>query len=269
MPARDQEDYRVGQYLVGGAYPVYTAHEMRKAAIRPGMFMVGGEFPGTLAKAVRLVQEAPEASGGHIPAPGTISPVLKPESPSYTGCGARLKRELAQLMLDRGVQPEQHRPLPLCPPSTTPILIKGIATRIEIDGSCTMMMPGALVWDPNDLPRLLYKHHPDQIAGEITRLGYVGGELMIEARVEHAEAKRMPAFSVGLTPHDFEIVDHGGRFFHVRLTKGLLTEVSLTDLPALRSARVTARAPIAIVSKNPTYRSIGLEMARIRMALAA
>ena len=112
-------------------------------------------------------------------------------------------------MRERGVDVGLFSPLPMAPPADGPVLVRGACTRVEIDAEQTLLMPNALTWD--QLPPLRLKHGPEAV-GEIIALEYVrlGAELQVTARVDDAEAARMPAFSICFTPEAYELVDRGG-----------------------------------------------------------
>ena len=158
-------------------------------------------------------------------------------------------------MRERGVSPDA-RPLPLAPPTAGPVLVAGAASRVAIDGVMTMVVPSALYWNSDRLPPLRFKH--GEVAGEILSLAYnvLGSELRIEARVDHELARRCPAFSVAFVPCAYTVVDRGGQAFHVRVTKARLDEISLTDVPAPRSALVERRCPAMALPACDRYRGL-------------
>ena len=128
-------------------------------------------------------------------------------------------------------------------------------------------MRNALYWNTDALPPLRFKH--GEVAGEILSLRYLSSELRIEARVDHPEARRCPAFSVAFVPCAYGVIDRGGKFFHIRVTKARLDEVSRTDQPALRSALVERRCSVLAVPAGDRYRTLANNIGRLKLALAA
>jgi hypothetical protein len=146
------------------------------------------------------------------------------------------------------------------------VLIRGVASRVEIDCMATMLTPNALFWSGAVPLRL---RHGASDVGEILSLRYsfLGDELTIEARVDDPEAARMPCLSVAFTPDIYEFVDGPVPFF--RVSRARLDECSLTDRPALRSAKILARCPAGPRIEDPYYRAIANKMAQIRLTLMA
>jgi hypothetical protein len=90
--------------------------------------------------------------------------------------------------------------------------------------------------------RLLYAHDPNQVAGEIEELSYdAHGRLMIEARVDHLEARRCNGFSVGGRVRAYELRDVDNKGFHAVITDCGLSEISLVERLANRFAVVQSR----------------------------
>ncbi len=258
--------------------PVVIARlEQERAGIQHAqdMALTSAGLSGPTAGGVQCVQEPQEAQNpmaGPPILPEPVSPVLalSPPQPAAIpellapGVGARLHAESKTLARARGVPIPSLAPLAL-EPAGGPMLLRGVATRTEIDETRTMLLPNALHW--NALPPLRLKH--GEICGEILSLEYhqLGSELIIECRAD-AEAAPMPAFSVAFTPEAWKLVDHGGQNFYFAVTKARLDEVSLTDIPALRSALVQVRteAPPALDSR---YQALAGQLARLRLTLAA
>lgn len=89
---------------------------------------------------------------------------------------------------------------------------------------------------------MLYKHDPNQIAGQIQSLEYdARGNVRIVAEVDHELARRCPAFSVGAVVKAYELRDEGSPNFHAVITEAEITEISLTELPANPFALVESR----------------------------
>jgi hypothetical protein len=208
-------------------------------------------------------QDAPTSVEGHDPTPEAETAACEPPGALASGVGQRLHRDIAQRMAERNFEVEAHPLLPLAPPSDCPVLIRGVATRTEIDSMRTMVLPHALSWD--ELPPILLRH--GEPCGECLSLEYSlsGTELIVVARIDLPEARRMPGLSINFVPEAYEFVDKG--FWHFRVSNGRLIECSVTDRPCLRSARITARTP-AIAMPGP-YQRLADQVARMKMALAA
>jgi hypothetical protein len=215
-------------------------------------------------------QEAPLPPAGPPMPPKAETAVPEAPEPYAPGVGARLGLEAKRMMRERGVMVEAFGPLPLAPPSDGPVLVRGVASRVEIDDECMMLMPFALEWDSARLPPLRLRHGTE-VVGDIIALEYsrLGDELRIDARVDDPEAARAPAFSIAFTPAEYELVDRGGRTFHFRVTRARLDECSLTTIPALRSALVEVRAPASPNTfTDPRYRAIQNQIARLLLEAA-
>jgi hypothetical protein len=220
--------------------------------------------------ALRAAYEAQEAQNALEPETAVLEPQAAPPPPFAAGVGMRLSRELDRLLSERG-RPLTPPPLPRFPPSDGPMLIRGVASRTEIDSVMTMMAPNALFWDADNLPPLRHKHG-EMICGQLLSLRYVDFDavLMLEARVGDVEAAREAGLSIAFTPSEFEIVDRGGRNWHARVVKARLDECSLTDRPCLSSARITARTPaIALDVSDRRYQALADQVSRMKLALAA
>jgi hypothetical protein len=192
-----------------------------------------------------------------------------PEAPYVPGVGARLTREVKALILGRNVPLHDWPAMPLAPPASGPMLLRGKASETAIDLEHTMLTPHALRW--NDLPPLRLRHG-DAAVGEIIDLKYVGlgSTLQITCRADDPEAARMPAFSIGFTPLSYELVDRGGSSFHFRVDKARLIEISLTERPCLRSALVQTRCSAEPNTfTDPTWRALQNQIQRLRLTLLA
>jgi hypothetical protein len=109
-----------------------------------------------------------------------------------------MRLELAQLAQRHRVAPTLSCALPLASPSSRPILISGIAAADTIDQERMRFAPHALMFLPWKLPKLLFRHREN--AGEILSLEYdKHGRLIMDARVDHPEARRCGGLSVAAT----------------------------------------------------------------------
>jgi hypothetical protein len=210
-------------------------------------------------------QDGPSSLAGPLPASEPETAVCEPPVAFAPGVGARLHREIAQLMAERHVQVEAQPLLPLAPPSDGPVLIRGIASRTEIDEMRTMLTPFALTWDA--LPPILLRH--GEVAGECLSLEYSssGTELIVTARIDLEEARRMPALSINFLPEAYTF--HDGAFWHFRVSKARLVECSVTDRPCLRSALIERRCPAPPPVEDVRYRALANNIARLKLAVAA
>jgi hypothetical protein len=181
------------------------------------------------------------------------------------GVGAEFNAAVARTMQERGFLAPALPLLPLAPPCLTPVLIRGPCTRVEIDEMRTLVAHNAIVWDA--LPPILLRH--GEPCGECLSLEYspMGDTLTLTARIDLEEARRMPALSVNVVPLAYAFVD--GPYWHWRITKARLVEISVTDKPCLRSALITARTAAAAPIEDPRYRAIQNQLARLKLALAA
>jgi phage head maturation protease len=127
------------------------------------------------------------------------------------------------------------------------MIFEGTAATTDLDLDRMRLVPFAFGPAlPHSVP-LLLRHDPAAVAGEIQRLHYDShGNLRIRARVEHPEARRMSAFSVGIRIVECELHDAGSVRFHGVLKRVELSEVSITDRPSNPCAIVEQRIPAAI-----------------------
>jgi hypothetical protein len=154
----------------------------------------------------------------------------------------QMKYRLRQLERQRGVGTAAPVPVPMTDPVAGPQVLEGFASTPDVDADRMVFPPGSLEWPV--LPKLLWKHRDDEIAGTVDHLRYdLAGRLRIVATVGHELGRRAPAFSIGAKVLDYKIVDVDTPNFHALVTRAILHEISLTDLPANRFAVVAKRAP--------------------------
>ena len=75
------------------------------------------------------------------------------------------------------------------------------------------------------------------------------GRLMIEARVDHLEARRCNGFSVGGRVRAYELRDVDNKGFHAVITDCELSEISLVERPANQFAVVQSRFPANVQAR--------------------
>jgi hypothetical protein len=169
---------------------------------------------------------------------------------SVSGLALKMQMELKALMRRHGYEAKQQN-VALSAPVDGPLDLSGLASTTDIDLSRQRFKPyafnnPAIALKHYPLPKLLYKHRENDIAGKIHRLGYDDhGNLSIIAEADHALAKRCNAFSIGATVLEYEIRDADTPDFHALITKAEIVEVSLTDSPANPLALVRSRNPAA------------------------
>lgn len=166
------------------------------------------------------------------------------------GLALRMGLQLARLCKQHGVKKLEWQDIvhvPLIAATEQPQLLTGIASTAAIDQHRMSIRPHCLTLPrkPSSLP-LLLKHRADVVAGTIDELAYDdNGQLNIRCTVDHPEARRMNAFSVGVTVQGFEMINADRPDFYARILAGRVDEVSLTDVPANGQCRVTARYPVS------------------------
>jgi len=99
-----------------------------------------------------------------------------------------------------------------------------------------------LPWRP---PPLLFRHR--EPAGEILSLAYdARGRLLVDARVDHVEARRCSGLSVAATIVKYELRDQDDpQNFHALITRADLDEISLTPTPCNPACVVTSRISVS------------------------
>jgi hypothetical protein len=132
----------------------------------------------------------------------------------------------------------------LGPPQSGPVIVTGIAADCSRDRDHMELAPGALILpsDCRTLP-LLSRHDPTKRVGEVQQLDYDGRTLRIRARVEHAEARRLCGFSIGMRLLDGELINADSANFYGLLKRAEISEISLTDRPSNPHALVLDRHP--------------------------
>jgi hypothetical protein len=150
-----------------------------------------------------------------------------------SGLALKLQLEMAAIRRRWNVELKAAPPLPPAAPIAGPVLIEGIASVPTPDQVGQLIRKSALAWIPSRMPKLLYKHRHDEIAGTITSLRYddATGHLLLSAKVTDPRAALCQGLSCGLTVNDYEIRGNGPDAIGV-IRAGFLEEVSLTDVPA-------------------------------------
>ena len=151
-----------------------------------------------------------------------------------------------RVQLRRLMNKHQHQPtlchVPLAPHTPHTMMLLGFASTTDTDADRVKFRSHAFTWDRRQLPLLLHKHNAAQPAGTIESLDYdTNGNLRIRARVDHPEARRCNAFSVGATVVAYEFRDEDNANFHAVIKQAVLTEVSLTETPSNPQALVQHR----------------------------
>lgn len=114
------------------------------------------------------------------------------------GLAMQMRLDLARLAQRHRVAPTNSCALPLAEPASRPVLITGIACADTIDQERMRFRSRSLTFLPWRLPPLLFRHR--EPAGEILKLAYdARGRLLVEARVDHPEARRCSGLSVAAT----------------------------------------------------------------------
>jgi YD repeat-containing protein len=159
------------------------------------------------------------------------------------GLAMKLKLELAQLAQRHRVTPTISCALPLAAPASRPVLISGIAASTTVDQDRMRFRSRALVFLPWRLPPLLFRHR--EPAGEILKLDYdARGRLLVEARVDHVEARRCSGLSLAATIVQYELRDQDDpENFHALITGADLDEISITPTPANPDCVISWRIP--------------------------
>ena len=165
-----------------------------------------------------------------------------------------MRLQLAKLSARHNVTPPAPVILSLTEPVDQPLYLEGIAAHAgSIDTSRQKFRPYAIALPSmlgREMPPLLYRHDPKQIAGEIVELNHgKDGSLRIRALVSHALARRAPAFSVAVKVEAYQLKDVDTPNFHSVITACEISEVSLTVSPANSHALVTQRYPVPAAAR--------------------
>jgi Caudovirus prohead serine protease len=161
-----------------------------------------------------------------------------------TGNALAMKLKLRTLMQRHGVRPNPVK-IPLLDAVDHPMLLEGYCSTDDVDHERCKFRPYAFGYPLRKSCRavpLLYRHDPNQVAGEIVDLEYDElGNLQVWTKVTHPLAKRTGAFSIGATILDYTICDADSPDFYALVTQAELTEISLTDNPSNPFALVMDR----------------------------
>jgi hypothetical protein len=162
------------------------------------------------------------------------------------GQAMAMRLALAKLAVRHGVALPAPAMLPLTPPADDgPLLIEGVADVAgNVDHTRMMFAPRAftLPMIKSRMPRLLYRHSAESLAGTVDDLRYdLDGNVRRCAHVTDALAKRAPALSVSATVHAFELINTDTPDFFARILSASITEISLTPSPANGAALITRR----------------------------
>jgi hypothetical protein len=157
-----------------------------------------------------------------------------------------LRFQLRQLQRKHQLVPAPHT-VPPTAPVPHAMIFEGVAATTDLDLDRMRLVPFAFGDKlPCNVP-LLLKHDPTAVAGTVETLEYDSRcNLRVRARVEHPDARRLGAFSVGLRIVECELHDAESERFHGLLKRVELTEVSLTDNPSNPKALVERRIPASI-----------------------
>ena len=141
--------------------------------------------------------------------------------------------------------------IPLAPPTDHAQVLEGYASTTDLDLDRVKIRPYAFGWPLliREMPPLYHKHDASQVAGEIEDLSYDDrGNLLVRARVDHPQARRCGAFSIGATVVAYEMKNADRPDFFALITQADLTEISLTDAPANPRALVLRRHRVSALS---------------------
>jgi hypothetical protein len=147
-------------------------------------------------------------------------------------------KALSELMVRHGQAMPTPALVPLPEPTSTPMLLSGLAATTDVDIERVQFAPFAFDPLPEAVP--LRFDHTESSAGRIELLAHNDrGELMIRAYVDDPEARRRNASSGDVL--DYSLHDTDRPSFFARVEKVRLREISLVPAPVDRSARVLRR----------------------------
>jgi hypothetical protein len=184
---------------------------------------------------------------------------------TVTGNALAMRLKLKQLAVRHGVAPQSTK-LPLFDPSEFPMIMEGYCSTAEhVDADRTKFRPFCFGYLPfvfrNGYPPLHLKHDCSREVGKIDQLSYDDfGSLCCWTTVTDPMAKRMPAFSIAATVNAFELVNEDTPDFFALITSASISEVSLTDIPANRFAKVMDR-----YRQNPHTKTFELLIEKIKV----
>jgi hypothetical protein len=165
-----------------------------------------------------------------------------------TGNAFKLRYQLAALAQRHKTRAITPVHVPMSAPCDEPMILEDIAaSAVTVDLQKMRFRPFAFglpltSWDKQ--PKLLYRHGVE--AGKILALSYdAAGSLRARVEVDHVEARRCNAFSVGVTVLSYEIVNEDSADgFHALVTRASLDEISLVESPASPACLVDSRGPV-------------------------
>jgi hypothetical protein len=162
-----------------------------------------------------------------------------------SGQGLAVCVMLNRLKRHHGTPPAQARPLPLAPPTSGPVILRGLASTAGIDLGRHRFLPGSLSWDASGPIPVCLRNDKSRVVGEVKDLDYrSNGDLHVTARVDDAEAARLGGFSVCAHINEFEVRNpDDAEGYHVAVTAAELVEVTVTERPCNPEAVVQSREP--------------------------
>ena len=158
-----------------------------------------------------------------------------------SGLAMKCRLDLALLARRHNTEPKLSCALPLYPPSDRAVMITGIASSASIDQERMLFRGWSLNFLPWRPPPLLFRHR--EVAGEIEHIEHdAKGRLIVQARVDHSEAKRCGGLSVAATIRKYELRDiDDPQRYHAVILEADLDEISLTPTPCSSDCVVTSR----------------------------
>ena len=168
-----------------------------------------------------------------------------------TGNALRLKLELRELANKHRVTAALPPPLPMTAPSSCAQVLSGFASTGDVDHERMKFSGHAFGLVSPRRTKLLYRHDPNVVAGEVQELFYDEfGRLKIRCCVDHVEARRCGAFSISARVNEYRICNADTPDFFALINDATLDEISLTDAPSNRHALVRSRFPADARSKH-------------------
>jgi hypothetical protein len=159
------------------------------------------------------------------------------------GRAVQLRQDLAAVLAKHGLPRTtgSHRAI-LPPTDDTEVHLSGFATVFGAVDFEHIAFARHLAFypDPARTP-LHWRHDESRTIGRITCLEIREHGLWVEAVTAHPLARNAGAFSIGVDIGGYRILNEPRP--HALVTHGFVTEISLTDRPALREAAVLYRRP--------------------------
>lgn len=160
--------------------------------------------------------------------------------PVIHGLGLALHLQLDRLRHHHGIALPPRQELPPFPASSVPMEIRGLALSSTMIDSGRVAFKHHSLSIPVSVP-LLYRHSGSPV-GTVNELEWRPDGLHLCATVDDDTAKRARGLSIAATVLEYELCEvNDPARFHGLITAGVVTEVTITPIPACGACQISSR----------------------------